>query len=514
MKPPKIMSKTTLLAAKAPSNPPSPQNKPIISMHHGETEWTAVYPIIERLYMKDRRKLRHIMQIMEEKYNFKASVQMYKRRFTKWGFYKSKQRNGKTAWKKKAPTPKNTPETQKRPHSQPLILSPSPNSLETSSLEFLTSIHDWSTSFYESLRTKGLHLQGTHPSQPAGKINRYDPEGLSFAFRTIVELIQRGKGILAGRLTRKAFLDIENMLHAEAPLFIWNVLEIMYHMVRLGQTQLLGMLLAQLVELASNIHEMKHPVIKMLKSLQKAVYLWEKHATLEKMRLLEQAWGLNADIICRNYDSRLLVVYYRLVWESSCIKLGEDQLDGLDKWFSAVKSKIPHEDSYFQQAILFADPSTTEETAPPKDYEITKALCVSAIQHRCTMTFGESNMASLVRLGLLKSRILGEIDEQSGDKMPQSHTRFQARVMAYLMKVLMDVDRELGLDVDVADRMKNKIALREFGYSSTSPQVIHDMWQLEAFLRKEGYVAEAAKIRRETYKRLEEYVDQVPVDEV
>jgi hypothetical protein len=40
------------------------------------------------------------------------------------------------------------------------------------------------------------------------------------------------------------------------------------------------------------------------------------------------------------------------------------------------------------------------------------------------------------------------------------------------------------------------------------------MWQLEAFLRKEGYVAEAAKIRRETYKRLEEYVDQVPVDEV
>lgn len=42
-------------------------------MHHGETEWTAVYPIIERLYMKDRRKLRHIMQIMEEKYNFKAS---------------------------------------------------------------------------------------------------------------------------------------------------------------------------------------------------------------------------------------------------------------------------------------------------------------------------------------------------------------------------------------------------------------------------------------------------------
>ncbi|KAF5570928.1 hypothetical protein FPHYL_874 [Fusarium phyllophilum] len=464
-----MVLKTPLLAAKPPFDPPSPPNKPIISLHHGEAEWTAVYPIIERLYMKDRRKLRHIMQIMEENHNFKAS--------------------------------------------QSLILSPSPDPLETSSLEFLTSIHDWSNSFYESLYTDGLHLQSNPSSPQTGKINRYDPEGLSFAFRTIVQLIQQGKGVLAGRLTRKAFLDIENMLQVEAPLFIWNVLEIMYHMVRLGQTQLLGMLLMQLVELASNTHEMQHPVIKMLKSLQKAVYLWEKHATLEKMQLLEEAWSLNADIIFSNYDSRLLVMYYRLVWESSCIKLGEDQLDDLDKWFSAVKSKIPHEDSYFQQAILFTDPNSTEKE-PPRDYKITKALCVSAIQHRCTMTFGESNMASLVRLGLLKSRVLDEIDEQPSDEIPQSHTRFQARVMAYLMKVLMDVDRELGLDVDVADRMRNKIALREFGYSSTSPQVIHDMWQLEAFLQKEGHVAEAARIRIETYKRLEEYVDQVPVDEV
>ncbi|KAI1052901.1 hypothetical protein LB506_009906 [Fusarium annulatum] len=514
-----MVLQTTLLAAKPLSDPPSPPNKPVISMHHGEAEWTAVYPIIERLYMKDRRKLRHIMQIMEEKHNFKASVQMYKRRFTKWGFYKSKQRNVKTACKNKTTTPKNTPEAQKQPsaapcHRQSLILSPSPDPLETSSLEFLTSIHDWSNSFYESLYADGLYLQNIHSPPRTAKINRYDPEGLSFAFRTIVELIQRGKGVLAGRLTRKAFLDIENMLQVEAPLFIWNVLEIMYHMVRLGQTQLLGMLLMQLVELASNTHEMQHPVIKMLKSLQKAVYLWEKHATLEKMKLLEQAWSLNADIICRNYDSRLLAMYYRLVWESSCIKLGEDQLDGLDKWFSAVKSKIPHEDSYFQQAVLFDDSNSKEETEPPRDYEITKVLCVSAIQHRCTMTFGESNMASLVRLGLLKSRVLDEIDGQPSDEILQSHTRFQARVMAYLMKVLMDVDMGLGLDVDVADRMRNKIALREFGYSSTSPQVIHDMWQLEAFLQKQGHVAEAANIRRETYKRLEEYVGQVPVDEV
>jgi hypothetical protein len=73
MKPQEMVSKTPLLAAKPPSDPPSLQYKSILSMQHGETEWKAVYPILERLYMKDRRKLRHIMQIMEEKHNFKAS---------------------------------------------------------------------------------------------------------------------------------------------------------------------------------------------------------------------------------------------------------------------------------------------------------------------------------------------------------------------------------------------------------------------------------------------------------
>ncbi|KAF4343707.1 hypothetical protein FBEOM_2294 [Fusarium beomiforme] len=460
---------------------------------------------------------------MEEKHNFKASDQMYKKRFTKWGFYKNKQRNTETVRKNKTQAGKYTPQTQKKKRQsdtqcqrEPMILCPKQSHLETASLEFLTSIHGWSSLFFESLATEGLHLQNIHPSQRTAKINRYDPEGLSFAFRTIVELIQRGQGTLAGRLTRKAFLDIEPMLHVEAPLFIWNVLEIMYHMARLGQTQLLGMLLTQLIELASNLHDTTHPVIKMLKSLQKAVYFWQKDAALEKMPLLEQAWALNADIICRNSDSRLLVMYYRLIWESSCIKLRMEQLEGLDKWFSAVESKIPHKEYSFQQDILYSDPMTTDEAMLPKDYEITKNLCVSAIQHRCTMRFGESNMASLVRLGLLKSRVLEELKGHPSDakSQMQSYARFQARVTAYLIKVLIDVDTELGLDVDVADRMRNKIAMREFGYSSTAPQVIHDMWQLEDFLRRRGQEAEAEDIRRETYKRLEEYVNQVPVNEV
>mgnify|MGYP004716886111 CR=1 FL=1 len=44
-----------------------------LPVHHSDNEWEAVYPIIERLYVRERRKLRHVMEIMEEKHNFKAT---------------------------------------------------------------------------------------------------------------------------------------------------------------------------------------------------------------------------------------------------------------------------------------------------------------------------------------------------------------------------------------------------------------------------------------------------------
>jgi hypothetical protein len=40
------------------------------------------------------------------------------------------------------------------------------------------------------------------------------------------------------------------------------------------------------------------------------------------------------------------------------------------------------------------------------------------------------------------------------------------------------------------------------------------MWQLETFLRQNGHDSEADVIRKETYERLEEYVDEVPLYEI
>ncbi|WZH43951.1 Clr5 domain-containing protein [Fusarium acuminatum] len=508
------------LAAKPASNTKPPPKKSSLSIHHSEAEWEVVRPVIERLYTQERRKLRCVMEIMEEKHNFKATIQMYKKRFTKWGFCKNKPRNTSTTLQ--CPKRKTVTHTTSRAY-QTLHLSPKSSPLEAASLALLTSIQNWSTSFHESVNQGLIPPENQVVSPPNDKLNRYDPEQLSFAFRTILELVRCGKGDLAGRLTRRAFLDIEAMLHVEGPLFIWNVLEIMYHMVRLGQAQILDMLMMQLVELASKIHSATHPLITVLRNLQRAVRIWKKDSKLAHIPLLEQAWSLNADIVFNNRDSRLLLMYYRLVWDSSCLKLRLEQLDEVDSWFSAIGNKFPFTDSFFQEIVLSSRPLPTlteVEILPPKDYKFIKDTSLSAIQHRCTMRFADPSLATAIRLGVLKSRVLEEVNDYSHSEEQSSRhqyhvDRFQARIAAYLMKLLVDIDLELGIGTDIAtDRMRDVIAMREFGYSTTAPQVIHDMWQLETFLRQNGHDSEADVIRKETYERLEEYVDEVPLYEI
>jgi hypothetical protein len=47
--------------------------KPCLSKQRSESEWAAVFPHIQRLYVHKRWKLRCVMEHMEEKYNFQAT---------------------------------------------------------------------------------------------------------------------------------------------------------------------------------------------------------------------------------------------------------------------------------------------------------------------------------------------------------------------------------------------------------------------------------------------------------
>jgi hypothetical protein len=47
--------------------------KPQAVLTHSDVEWAALYPDIELLYVRERRKLRYVMQYMESDHGFKAT---------------------------------------------------------------------------------------------------------------------------------------------------------------------------------------------------------------------------------------------------------------------------------------------------------------------------------------------------------------------------------------------------------------------------------------------------------
>jgi hypothetical protein len=47
--------------------------KPKPALVHSDVEWAALYPEIERLYVRERRKLRYVMRYMESEHGFKAT---------------------------------------------------------------------------------------------------------------------------------------------------------------------------------------------------------------------------------------------------------------------------------------------------------------------------------------------------------------------------------------------------------------------------------------------------------
>ncbi|KAF5006205.1 hypothetical protein FDECE_7364 [Fusarium decemcellulare] len=514
--------------------PPLTKRKPNLPIHHSDQEWTAAYPHIERMYVKERRKLRYVMETMEQEYNFKATLQMYKKRFTKWGFSKNKPRtSSKTTPSRDSSTspPSCTAVTKPIPKRTTHTVLPTSiklGDLDMTNLEFLTSIQNWSTSFFESAlsdpSSPSRQIPPLLPVTQKGSGQRYDPEELSFAFRVVIELLRRGKGVLAGRLTRKAFLQIEAMLQIEGPLFIWNLMEILYNIARLEQTQLFEVLLFHLMGLARNLFAPEHPAMQILYSLRKLAEGWRRDSLPPQVPVLEQAWAINANTVFSNFDSRMLLLYYRLVWDSALVRLPQDRLHDADRWFTVLEDKVPRGHYFLEDTVAcihpdLISPSDAEAIEPPKDYEILKHTSLSAIQHRSTLDFTGASIRVRVLSGLLKSRILEESPPPpSASDAPRDSvemSRLHARIIAYVMKILVEVDWEMGFDSEITtERLRSIISMREYGQSPIGPQTIFEWWQLEAILLREGHREEALEIRKETYKRLEKYLDDVPVHEI
>ncbi|GAW20342.1 hypothetical protein ANO14919_098460 [Xylariales sp. No.14919] len=57
---------------------------------YSRDKWDAMKPIIQHLYLEERRSLKSLMQTMAEKHDFHATNKMYKIRFSLWGWRKNR----------------------------------------------------------------------------------------------------------------------------------------------------------------------------------------------------------------------------------------------------------------------------------------------------------------------------------------------------------------------------------------------------------------------------------------
>ncbi len=474
---------------------------------------------------------------------------MYKKRFAKWGFYKNVRRTRPGFTGGHRPAERYSTVSTVSVKSQctaknldTLPFAPSLSVSEAAALVFLTNIQTWSSTFYE-LTDLVDHAWPIDPKAPppplvlysAKMVKEYDPERLSFSFRVVVELLERGEGVLAGRLARKAFLQTEAMLQVEGPLFIWNILEILYYMALRGQTKLFEMLLRYLIGLARSYYPDTHPVIQVLQSLRTLRQAWLEESKPLQVATLEQGWELNANVLFSKFDSRFLFLYYRLVWDSSILKLPQHRLRDADRWFALLDVKFPADDSFLKALTRpfrpdMDDLGVRDGIELPKNYDHLRSDAVESILSRSTLDFQNPVLRIRVLSGLLKSRILDNkipilrspFDTSSPPNQaaytPQNLAdilRLHARVLAYVMKVLMEVDCATGYGSEMAaDRLQSIIALWKYGKTPKDPQIVYELWQLEELLLNGNHPSEAAAAQREAYALLDEYLSDVPADMV
>ena len=498
---------------------------------------------------------------------------MYKKRFAKWGFQKNPRHSAAVV-----PTLTTKDECRKeasRKPGRPRVLGlvpaiPGLGQHDGLMLMFLTSVQICSVAFFESVQSRDGFLASLQQRTPTDETLPEQTEKINFTFKLATDLLDRGHGKLAGRMVRKAFLLVEDMLTLEGPVLMWNLLEIMHHMVMLRHTQLFQMLLAHLLALIEGRIPKSHPVPTMLQGLRGLVtsltssvsasgnslptpsssslpYLSvdKKGTTIiagprllsrALSSLLERAWNLNAEILFNHLNPGLLPLYCRLHLDGCSISPPAAIISTGNQWFSHIEAQqisragaeAHHTEGLLE--ITSVEQDTTlqrllaprRDASPPRDYEMLRASSVAALwKHgnsvlaKGSAFHGDTTILLRILAGLVTDTILEEWPTASS--VTTKVSRVQAGKVACAIRTLMDLSPEDSGDglvplSDAVERIRSVVALREYAHAETDPQVVREMWLLEDALVAAGEYEEAEEVGQDAFCRLEQYVQDIPVD--
>jgi tetratricopeptide (TPR) repeat protein len=466
-----------MLAPRIPGQTP-PEPEPPSSTDHNEAEWERMRPLITQLYYQDGKKLVQVMAILESRYGFAATQQMYKKRLRKWGVRKRAYRKtdvdsmasspGSLSQSPTAATPRGP-----TPIQDALSLQTVSSPTQYAGLELvLTSVFSWSTSKLESTSPMSDPMSRylANPNEPP----RQDSRTMYRTFEMVYDLYNRGQGLLAGKAAMKACGSLEYVLTEDHPDLIWHVLDSIYDMVDRNDSQLLSLFVTYATDIAKQRLPAGHPLLWILVQLRSCSYETQQDRDYV-CHLLRQAWLRNVDLLGEHIDAsapQRIWPYEQLIWD------GRTRL--------RKHSALARRRQGMGQALgVLGESYNPERTNNDADSLRVEALSLEFTQ----MDLGDYENAERKAFELL-------------DRTSTSKSRTNARFQAYAWKMIARL-QEQRREMDAAETiLRRAVAMREAAHGAPNDlRVIRDMWVLAKFLDKVGKTDEANNTQAEAFRR-------------
>lgn len=264
--------------------------------------------------------------------------------------------------------------------------------------------------------------------------------------------------------------------------------------------------------------------------------------------LLERAWALNAELVFDHLDSRFFPLYMNIPWESSSISPSAAIISAADKFFIHMDVEGAHdtrchlpsllvvrrhyidademrESRRHPQSILAEHGRTQGQShsrtnfSPPRNYEMLRANSIAALRERWDSVrntgFSSHNTSLLLRMitGLATAKVFDGTSAGQTGEVPRAHVR----AIACATKLLIELDAKNSSDTHAASSdaivwLRAMVALREYAEDESDPQVVWEMQMLRDALFAAGEYEEARELEQDACRRMEKYVQDVPVD--
>ena len=496
---------------------------------------------------------------------------MYKKRFTKWGMQKNSRRSVSS---KTTSTKTLSKKFSQFGDLGSVPISPKSGNDDSLMLMFLTNVRSWSVSFYESVQSNNEDWASSRQSWPEQShemnftfklvVDMLNRGHGSLAGRVARKafLLTEEMLMIAGPALMWNMLEIMHYMVGSGQLQLSQLL--LAHLVALADVRmpknhpLPAMLRALRVLAASLPNSMSTSGNSSPTSSWSPPLLDGKEATATATAqswlfpgafsyIVERAWTLNAEILFDHFDDRLFQLYLRIHWDSCSIEPPTAIIGAAKKWLANITSQqissttakaneperfielAPFEEDRLVQRVF----ATPMDASPPQNFELLRVSSIAALRNHASSILGEgagfagdTNTLLRILAGLVTVKILEERptdtdlpDTKITGNLTSRISRGQAGNVACAVRTSMDFNA--GYDgheacPDKVARMQSIVALRDYEYANngTDPRAIREMWLLEDALVAAGEHQKAWEVKQRAYRRLEMYIQDIPVHSV